>query len=192
MDKLKKKLLELKEALSKGMNNSGLGGPGSVKRLGAVKPSIQSITSAGKSAGNNSATSSLGITQPSKKNPLKQAQQTQNKDIKDIKMKEAQAKLSINKGEVLRIDPRGQWTIEKSGYKGYDLKDNIKRKMNNIEEGATEIQTMNRKKKYGGSGANADARAAAKLKAKSKKNPVKEYTPEEIAAFEVKRKKEGN
>jgi hypothetical protein len=46
-----------------------------------------------------------GIKATSKKNPIKIAQQTQNKDIKDIKMKEAQESLKINKST-------GQWELE--------------------------------------------------------------------------------
>jgi len=64
MDKLKDKLLKLKEELSKGMKNGGLGGPGSVK-AGAVKPSMPKLSK----PGNNSSTTSTGISQPSKKNP---------------------------------------------------------------------------------------------------------------------------
>ena len=45
-----------------------------------------------------------GIQQGSKKNPLKVAEQTQNKDVKDIKMKEAQDHLKINKST-------GQWKL---------------------------------------------------------------------------------
>lgn len=49
-------------------------------------------------------TKMLGIIQPTKKNPVNVAQQVQNKDIKDIKLKEAQEHLKINKST-------GQWSI---------------------------------------------------------------------------------
>lgn len=185
MDKLKDKLLKLKETLEKGMRNGGLGGPGSVK-LGAVLPSLKAVSSAGKPAGNNSATPSTGITTPSKKSPIKQAQQIQNKDIKDIKMKEAQA--ALNNMEMIKFDTNGQWSLDKSGYKGYTDTDNIRRKANNLSED-TGIHSMNRIKQYGGSGPNAAAKEAAEMKSKSKKNPVKVFTPEEIAAENAKRKK---
>jgi len=45
-----------------------------------------------------------GVSQGSKKNPIKVAEQTQNKDIKDIKMKEAQQQFKINKST-------GQWSL---------------------------------------------------------------------------------
>lgn len=46
-----------------------------------------------------------GVEQGSKKNPVKIAEQTQNKDIKDIKLKEAQEHLKINKST-------GQWNLD--------------------------------------------------------------------------------
>lgn len=229
MDKLQDKLLKLKETLQKGMNNAGIGGPGSVK-LGAVLPSIKRVTSAGKPAGNNSATPSTGIKQPSKKNPLKSAEQTQNKDIKDLKMKEAQAQMKAKAPEMIKFEKNGQWSlskedvttisyddssdkvingatvneaahrgadvnigskqpseVHKSGYKGYTDTDNMKRKKNNLSED-TGIHSMNRIKRYGGSGPDAANREAAEMKRKSKKNPVKVYTKEEIAAYNANKK----
>lgn len=185
VDKLKDKLLKLKEGLAKAMKQGGIGGKGAVK-LGAILPSIKSVTSAGKAGGNNSTTPSLGMTQPSKKNPIKQAEQIQNKDIKDIKMSEAKSK--IKSMDVIKFDDNGQWSLDKSGYKGYTETDNIKRKANNTGED-TGIHSMNRIKQYGGSGANAAGREAAKMKRKSKKNPVKVYSKEEIAAFNAERNK---
>jgi len=254
MDSLKDKLLKLKESLTKGMNNSGIGGKGSVK-LGAVLPSLKAVTTAGKKTGNNSSTKSTGISQPSKVNPIKSAQQTHNPDIKDIKMKEAQIALKINKNEqeFIKFDKSGQWSLNKmkdretsvkgvselgiearratgkpssetgyvrvtspeshkkvareiarknleetksikpklnkSGYKGYTETDNIKRKKNNMSEN-TGISSMNRIKQYGGSGPNAAAKEAAEMKRKSKRNPVKVFSAEEIAAENAKRNKE--
>lgn len=187
MDKLKDKLLKLKEELVKSMNNAGIGGPGAVKRLGAILPSVKAVTTAGKKTGNNSSTPSLGIKQPSKKNPIKQAEQIQNSDIKDRKMKEAKADMNVGP-EKLKLSKNGQWSIEKSGYKGYTETDNIKRKKNNLSED-TGIHTMNRIKRYGGSGPSAASKEAADMKRKSKKNPVKVYTPEEIKAYEESKKK---
>lgn len=198
MSSLEDKLLKLKEILEKGMKNGGIGGPGAVKIKGAILPSINNLVP---KVGNNSATPSIGISQESKKNPIKQAQQTQNKDIKDIKMKEAQATLALKKDEVapdgsnnretyekefVKFDDNGQWSLDKSGYKGYSPEDNARRKANNLSE-STGINSMNRIKQYGGSGPNAASREAAKMKAKSKKNPVKIFTPEEISQENQKR-----
>lgn len=93
MEDLIKKLKELKELLEKGMNNVGLGGPGSIK-AGLVLPTLSKLPK----AGNNSVAGKVKIpntTPTSKKSPVKSAEQTQNKDIKDLKMKEAQAQLKI-------------------------------------------------------------------------------------------------
>lgn len=167
-------LNKLKE-LKKGMDNSGLGGLGSVKS-GMVKPSLPKPTK----PGNNSATPSVNVAQPSKKNPIKIAEQTHNKDIKDIKMKEAQAQMKAP--EMIKFEKNGQWSIEKSGYKGYTEADNVKRKLNNVGE-TTGIHTMNSIKQYGGSGVDAAYKEAKDMRRKSKKNPVKIFTPEEIAAY---------
>lgn len=97
MEELEKKLQELREMLEKGMKNSGIGGVGSVK-AGAVLPSISKMPK----PGNNSNAGKVkmpGIAQPSKKDPIASAEQIQNKDIKDLKMKEAQAALSMKKDE---------------------------------------------------------------------------------------------
>lgn len=126
MDSLKDKLLKLKETLEKGMKNGGIGGPGAVKS-GAVLPSLPKASKPGST---NSATPSVGKAPEGKKNPIKQAEQTQNKDIKDIKMKEAQAALSMKKKEeiapegsknretyekeFLKYDTNGQWSLDKS------------------------------------------------------------------------------
>lgn len=183
MEELIKKLNKLKELLEKGMNNAGLGGPGSVK-AGKVLPSMPKLPK----PGNNSLAGKVkipNVAPASKVNPIKSAEQTQNKDIKDLKMKEAQAHFSK---EELTVKKNGQWELrdmEKSGYKGYTTEDNIKRKANNIDE--TGIQSMPRVKAYGGSGVDAAAREASQMKAKSKKNPVKVYTPAEIAALQDKK-----
>lgn len=97
-------LNKLKE-LKKGMDNSGLGGLGSVK-AGMSRPTMPKLPK----PGNNSATPSVNVAQPSKKNPMKVAEQTHNKDIKDIKMKEAQAQM---KGpEMVKFEKNGQWKID--------------------------------------------------------------------------------
>lgn len=185
METLKDKLLKLKENLTKGMNNRGIGGKGSVK-LGAILPSIKSVTTTKKKTGNNSSTKSTGISQPSKVNPIKSAEQTQNKDIKDVKMKEAQ--IAMKGSPMVKFDDNGQWSLDKSGYKGYTETDNIRRKKNNMSEN-TGISSMNRIKQYGGSGPNAASKEAAEMKRKSKKNPVKVFSAEEIAAENAKRAK---
>ena len=198
------------------MKNAGLGGQGSV-RAGMVKPSLPKLPNPG---GNNSATPSVNMTPASKKNPMKQAEQTQNKDIKDIKMKEAQAQM---KGpEMVKFDSNGQWNmsyddstdkvikgatvnqtehrgadinvadkqpaaVNKSGYKGYKDEDNVRRKLKNTGE-TTGIHTMDSIKRYGGSGASAANKEAKEMRRKSKKNPVKVFTPEEIATYNKKGK----
>lgn len=236
-DKLSKKLAELKELLSKGMKNAGLGGPGSVK-AGAVLPGISKLPK----PGNNSLASKVGmpsVGQSSKKNPMKSAEQTQNKDIKDLKMKEAQAALKAKAPEMVKFEKNGQWSIqvapegsknresyqrefekmegdqyesapdrtiegattnetygrgsdlniasadrpgagvEKSGYKGYDEKDNVRRKAKNLTT-ETGVKAMPRVKQYGTSASVQASREAAKDKAKSKKNPVKVMTGKDI------------
>lgn len=51
-----------------------------------------------------------GIDTESKVNPVKSAEQTQNKDIKDIKMKEAQSALKAK--PLAKVDPEtGQWSL---------------------------------------------------------------------------------
>jgi hypothetical protein len=182
MEELEKKLRELKELLEKGMNNVGLGGAGSVK-AGLVLPSLSKLPK----AGNNSLAGQVkipNVTPATKKSPVKSAEQTQNKDIKDLKMKEAQAQLvtkpMAKAGEL-------DWSeLTKSGYKGYTSEDNSRRKANNTGE-TTGIHTMDSIKQYGGSGPSAAANEAKEMKRKSKKNPVKVYTPEEIAAINEKK-----
>lgn len=266
MDKLKDKLLKLKEELSKAMKNGGIGGPGAVK-IGNMFPSIK-LSKPGDN--NNSATPSTGISQPSKKNPINQAQQIQNKDIKDMKMREAQAALSTQ--SIVKFDANGQWSLDKGettdkiqrtshgarqpayvrsvfGDKAKTNKvvDSVitpeeqvkaqkdraaekkakaeaeaaKRREQYRKEGvlkgdfsgrshekdsADEANMARRKKgnishtgikgapnvkKWGSQGAGAINRETAQLKRKSKKNPVKVFTPEEIAAENERRKKDG-
>lgn len=113
MDKLQDKLLKLKETLEKGMKNGGIGGPGSVK-AGAALPSIPQPKASGST---NSSTPSVGQAPQSKKNPIKQAQQVQNPDVKDRKMQEAQSAMNVSKQDYLEIfkaDNNGQWSIEKA------------------------------------------------------------------------------
>jgi hypothetical protein len=86
------KISRLDETLNKSMLNSGLGGAGSVRVRGAVLPTINYLPK----PGNNSFASKIkipSIKPKSTKNPLKSAEQTKNKDIKDIRMKEAQQQL---------------------------------------------------------------------------------------------------
>lgn len=175
MESLSDKLLKLKETLNKTMDNSGIGGHGSVKG-GASLPSRPTI----KRPGDTNSKGKAGIAPKSKKNPVKQAQQVHNNDIKDIKMKEAQSALKPK--EVLKYEDNGQWSIEKSNYPGYTPEDNARRKANNLPEG-TQIKTMDRIKQYGGSGPNAADKEAKEMRRKSKKNPVKEYSKEEIDAI---------
>ena len=101
-----KNLLSKIEALRKAMSNGGLGGAGSVRNGGAVLPN--KIAKPKKS--NNSLSSKIKIPsvgQKSIKDPIKSAQQIHNKDIKDIKMKEAISQV----GEMIKSLPNGQWEL---------------------------------------------------------------------------------
>jgi hypothetical protein len=116
-DSLTKKLILLKEVLEKAMSNSGLGGPGSVK-AGAVLPNK---TFTVQKLGHNSMASKVNIPSvapQSKKDPIKSIQQVQNKDIKDLKMKEAQARFG---NQVIKFEENGQWNLDKSRcWEGYE------------------------------------------------------------------------
>ena len=101
--------------LKKGMMNSGLGGAGSVK-AGAVLPNKISMPK----TSNNSAASKIkmpSVAPQNKKDPIRSIAQTQNKDIKDIKMKEAHAQFG---GQVLKVQSNGQWDLEKRCWEGYE------------------------------------------------------------------------
>lgn len=101
--------------LKKGMANSGLGGFGSVK-AGAVLPNKISIPK----SSNNSAASKVkipNVAPQSKKDPMRSIAQTQNKDIKDLKMKEANAHFD---NQVIKYDTNGQWNLEKRCWEGYE------------------------------------------------------------------------
>lgn len=116
-DSLIKKLILLKEVLEKTMSNSGLGGPGSVK-AGAVLPNK---TFKVKQQGHNSMASRVkipSVAPQSKKDPVKSIQQIHNKDIKDIRMKEAQARFG---NQLVKFEQNGQWSLEKSRcWEGYE------------------------------------------------------------------------
>ncbi|CAB4124709.1 hypothetical protein UFOVP53_24 [uncultured Caudovirales phage] len=112
MDKLEENLLEIKDLLEKGMNNAGIGGPGAVKG-GAVLPSISKLPK----PGNISTAGKVkipGQASATKKNPINVAEQTHNKDIKDIKMKEAHANLVMQKSDEVSIADNGQWSLSKA------------------------------------------------------------------------------
>jgi hypothetical protein len=103
---LEQKLIKLKESLSKAMNNSGIGGAGSVIS-GALLPNLNKP----KNVNNNSLASKIkipGLESGSKKNPMKQIQQIKNKDIKDMKMREAQSAL---KTPMLKVENNGQRSL---------------------------------------------------------------------------------
>lgn len=175
MSSLEDKLLKLKELLEKGMNNKGLGGAGSIK-AGAVLPSINNMAP---KTGNNSATPSVSLPQQSKKNPIKQAEQIQNQDIKDMKMREAQQQLAM-KTEVIKAYDNGQWKIEeldKGKFAGRDYsKDSedeanmARRKKNNL--GQTGVHAMPHIKRYSKQGADKLDRDVKEAKAKTQKGLV--------------------
>lgn len=101
--------------LKKGMTNSGLGGAGSVK-AGAVLPN----KIAAPKSSNNSAASKIkmpNVAPQSKKDPMRSIAQTQNKDIKDLKMKEAHAHFG---NQMIKFDTNGQWDLEKRCWEGYE------------------------------------------------------------------------
>lgn len=119
--KVKKTLREKLEDLKKGMKQGGIGGAGSIK-AGASLPSINKLSKPGhvSIAGK---TGIPGIGQPSKKNPIKSAEQTHNKDIKDIKMKEAQAAMGKKAPQMIKFEKNGQWsfgTASSQAAVGYD------------------------------------------------------------------------
>lgn len=107
------KFKESLEELTKGMKNGGIGGQGAVSS-GAILPNIIKPKTS-----NNSLASKVkitGVKPVALKNPVKQAEQTQNKDIKDIKMREAQSALKvqpITKSEVIKFDNNNQWSLDK-------------------------------------------------------------------------------
>ena len=68
-------------------------------------PSIKDLGAPLKTPEVKSTTKLPGVQQGSKKNPIKSAEQTQNKEIKDLKMKEAQEHFKINKST-------GQWSLD--------------------------------------------------------------------------------
>jgi len=75
------------------------------------------------------------------------------------------------KKEMVKFEKNGQWSMEKSNYKGYTEADNVKRKANNLGE-ETGVKGMPRIKEYGGSGPSAASKAAAEAKKASAKNEV--------------------
>ena len=74
-----------------------------LKELASILPSIKMPKLSLTGVKSNS-TKIPGINQASKKNPVKSAEQISNKDIKDIKLREAQDQLKINKST-------GQWSL---------------------------------------------------------------------------------
>ena len=102
-------LVQHKPDLKKGMNNAGIGGPGAVK-TGAVLPSINKMPK----LGNASLAGKVkipGQASATKKNPINVAEQTHNKDIKDIRMKEAHANLVMQKSDEVSFADNGQWSL---------------------------------------------------------------------------------
>jgi hypothetical protein len=176
------------------MKQGGLGGSGSVK-AGAVLPSINKLPK----PGNNSNTVKVGmpgIKQASKKDPMKSAEQTQNKDIKDIKLKEAQSVLK--KPEMVKFEKNGQWSLAKDnsvkpkGENIYDEVANLKRKQtrtSEVREGVGSNRAVRQLSSAPlGSAKQQAAREATRDKAKSKKMPVKSITlsPKEKAEIEAR------
>jgi hypothetical protein len=96
--------------------------------------------------------------------------------------------------EVLKIAPNGQWTLEKSNYgpKGggqYNPADNVKRKAKNLTDTVGAGPNVN-VKAYSSKPGQLSAKQQAAAEAKKLSGPVKQYTPEEIAAINAARKPE--
>jgi len=70
-----------------------------------VLPSIKQSKLQGIKDPSSNATKIPGFAPKNQKNPVKQAEQIQNKDIKDMKMREAREALNVNKAT-------GQWELE--------------------------------------------------------------------------------
>lgn len=77
-------ILDLLKGIKPGTVAGGRDMPSLSMPKASVKPPVQ-----------NSSTKISSVKPPSQKNPVKQAQQIQNKDIKDIKMREAQSALKL-------------------------------------------------------------------------------------------------
>ena len=92
---IKDKITKL-ESLIKGLK--GLQSP-------AVLPSIKQSKPSGIKPVNSKMDKALGIKPNSQKNPIKQAQQIKDTDIKDIKMRQVREHFGINKST-------GQWSLE--------------------------------------------------------------------------------
>ncbi len=97
--------------------------------------------------------------------------------------------------ELLKTNPNGQWELlEKSGYgpKGagaYTVADNVHRKRKNTGEESAVAGPNRNVKQYGGFGGKKLADVEdKKIKALNRKQPVKQYSPEELAAENAKRK----
>ena len=91
------------------------------------------------------------------------------------------------KKELIKALDNGQWSLEKSGYKGYNAVDNIRRKENNLVGESSPIQSMQNVKRYSKQGVNSLDTNVKKLKQKSRKQPVKTFSSEEIKEVESKR-----
>lgn len=105
MDKLLEMLGQIEE-LAKSLKPGTVAGGRNMPSIAAATPKIPKPKVPGKMP---------GIRPPSKVNPVKSAEQTQNKDVKDIKIKEAQSALKIKpiaKSEQIKFSPNGQWSIE--------------------------------------------------------------------------------
>ncbi len=101
IDKKIKKLEELIKGLKSNIQSN------------SVLPSIKQSKLEGVKAPSSGSTKLPGMSPGNKKSPIKQAEQIQNKDIKDMKMREAREALNVNKST-------GQWSIEKKAPKGVD------------------------------------------------------------------------
>jgi hypothetical protein len=176
---LKRSLKERWEDLKKAMNMGGIGGVGSVKAGNLLPNRIETKKKSGLKI-----KSGKGIAPESKKDPIKSAQQTQNKDIKDMKLKEAQQELVI-KPLKKSINDRMDEILKKGNFPGrdfdseVDVANNAKRKQKNM--GNTQVAGMPHVKKdgkQGGSGKVSLNREVAKQKAMSARNPTKILGPD--------------
>ena len=103
MDKLLAKLHEIKKSLK----------PGTVEG-GRNMPTIKTPFDNGPKTNSTTGTQKLkGIGPGSKVNPVKQAEQVQNQDIKDIKMKEAQAALKVKPLDLKKDEDKTKYLLNK-------------------------------------------------------------------------------
>ena len=170
MDKLEENLLKIKDLLEKAMNNSGIGGTGAIKG-GAVLPSISKLPKPG-NASTAGKVKIPGVANPGKKNPINVAEQTHNKDIKDIRMKEAHATVVMQKSDEVSFADNGQWSLNK-GARNLEYTKTMEYKLEHEDDGGASKERMTteeEKKQIEHAERNKDTK---KMTTEAKKKPLK-------------------